>query len=278
MLLAFDIGNTEITVGLFSEGRLLANWRVQTATERSADEYAMIVDHLFDYEGYGFGDVDNVIISSVVPSVLHTFRRLSEKYFGIPAIVVESGIKTGLIVKYDNPKQVGGDQIVNAVAAVNKYGGPLIVVDFGTATTVCAIDGRDEYLGGTVSPGLKISSDALFEKTAMLPKVELDAPGRIICGNTVESMQAGLIYGHVGMIEYTVSEMKKEMEAAGDMEPIKVIATGVYTDMMMKAGLSCIDHVDEFLALEGLEILYEKNSRERKTASGKHIWEKNTEK
>ncbi|MGI6177109.1 MAG: type III pantothenate kinase [Eubacterium sp.] len=275
MLLAFDIGNTEITVGLFSAGKLLTHWRLQTASERSADEYAMIVNHLFTYEGYSFDEIDDVIISSVVPSVLHTFRDLSEKYFGISALVVESGIKTGLIIKYDNPKQVGGDQIVNAVAAVNKYGGPLIVVDLGTATTVGAIDGKDEYLGGTVTPGLKISSDALFEKTAMLPKVELDAPGKIICSNTVESMQAGIIYGHVGMIEYIVAKMKEEMKANGAEGPIKVIATGVFADMMMEAGLSCIDHVDEFLTLDGLEIIYEKNIKERKPASGKHVWEKN---
>ena len=186
---------------------------------------------------------------------------MSMKYFGCKPIVVESGVKTGLVIKYDNPKQVGADRIVNAVAAVNKFGGPLIIIDLGTATTFCAVTDKAEYLGGTIAPGLKISSEALFEKTAKLPKVELDEPGHTICRNTVESMQSGLIYGHMGMVEFIVREMKKELqEICGADKEVKVVATGGLASMIA-GGVECIDIVDKMLTLEGLEIIYEKNKK-----------------
>ncbi len=261
MLLAFDIGNSNTVLGVFRGDELLTNWRIETDPHKSADEYGMLVSQLFAYDKLNMDEVDDIIISTVVPSVLFTLEHMSMKYFGCKPIVVESGVKTGLVIKYDNPKQVGADRIVNAVAAVNKFGGPLIIIDFGTATTFCAVTDKAEYLGGTIAPGLKISSEALFEKTAKLPKVELDEPGHTICKNTVESMQSGLIYGHMGLVEFMVREMKKELaEICGKDKPIKVVATGGLASMIA-GGVDCIDEVDKMLTLEGLKVIYEKNKK-----------------
>lgn len=259
MLLAFDVGNTNIVLGVFEDGKLIQNWRLETDNNKSADEYGMIINQLFSYVGLDLGRVDDVIVSTVVPSVLYTIQHLSQKYFKKRALVIESGVKTGLIIKYDNPKQVGADRIVNAVAAYEKYGGPLVVIDFGTATTFCAVSEKAEYLGGTIAPGLKISSEALFEKTAKLPKVELEEPGRVICKNTIQSMQSGLVYGHMGVVDHIVKKMRKELEAITESDrPVKVIATGGLANLI-DDGLDCIDVVDKMLTLEGLRIIYEKN-------------------
>lgn len=261
MLLAFDIGNSNIVLGVFQDGKLITNWRIETDNNKSADEYGMIINQLFMYEGLKTSDVEDVIISTVVPSVLYTLQHLSQKYFNKRAIVVESGVKTGLIVKYDNPKQVGADRIVNAVAAFSKYGGPLIIIDFGTATTFCAVTDKAEYLGGSIAPGLKIASEALFEKTSKLPKVELEEPGQTICKNTIQSMQSGLVYGHMGMVDYIVRKMEKELDAITTSgKPVTVVATGGLSTMI-ESGVTCIDHVDKMLTLEGLEIIYEKNKK-----------------
>ncbi|MEG0829924.1 MAG: type III pantothenate kinase [Anaerovoracaceae bacterium] len=261
MLLAFDVGNTNIVLGIFENGELVQNWRLETDNNKSADEYGMIVNQLFQYEGLDLGKVEDVIISTVVPSVLYTLQHLSMKYFNKRAIVIGPGIKTGVIIKYDNPKQVGADRIVNAVAAHTKYGGPLIIIDFGTATTFCAITEKAEYIGGTIGPGLKISSEALFEKTAKLPKVELEEPGAVICRNTIQSMQSGLVYGHMGMVDYIVKKMKAELkEYCQTDEEVKVIATGGLATMI-DSGIGCIDHVDKMLTLEGLEMIYRKNKK-----------------
>ncbi|MBO4991706.1 MAG: type III pantothenate kinase [Firmicutes bacterium] len=266
MLLAFDVGNTNIVLGVFKDGQLIQNWRMETDTGKSADEYGMIVNQLFRYEGLKTEDVKDVIISTVVPPVLFTLQHLSTKYFHRRAIVIGPGIKTGLVVKYDNPKQVGADRIVNAVAALAKYGGPLIIIDFGTATTFCAVSDKAEYLGGTIAPGIKISSDALFEKTAKLPRVELEAPGQAICKNTIESMQSGLVYGYMGLVEHIVARMRKELKETYHIEKEpKVIATGGLATMI-NSGVDCIDCVDKMLTLEGLRIIYEKN---RPLGSGK---------
>ncbi|MDR0885874.1 MAG: type III pantothenate kinase [Clostridiales Family XIII bacterium] len=264
MLIAFDVGNTNIVLGVFKDGELIESWRMDSITKKSADEYGMIIVQLFEHAKLSVDDVDDVIISTVVPSVLYTLQHLSQKYLGRKAIVVGPGIKTGLIVKYDNPKQVGADRIVNAVAALTKYGGPLIIVDLGTATTFCAVTSDWEYLGGSIAPGLKISSDALFEKTAKLPKVELESPGRTICKNTIDSIQSGLVYGHMGMIEYFIREMKKELTKIEKTDkPVRVVATGGLATMIQE-GVDCIDYVDKLLTLEGLAIIYEKNKRPRK--------------
>ena len=272
MLLAFDVGNTNIVMGVFDDGKMITSWRLETDYNKSADEYGMIVNQLFSYEGLKVTDVNDVIISTVVPSVLYTLQHLSQKYFHRRAIVIGPGIKTGLVIKYDNPKQVGSDRIVNAVAAHAKYSGPLIIIDFGTATTFCAISAEAEYLGGTIAPGLKISSEALFEKTAKLPKVELEEPGHVICRNTINSMQSGLVYGHMGMVDYVVRKMKKELqEYEGSECEVKVIATGGLA-ALIDAGIDCIDHVDKMLTLEGLRLIYEKN-RKLKRHDHKHTLE-----
>lgn len=261
MLLAFDIGNSNIVLGLFQDGKLLTNWRIETDQRKSADEYGMLINQLFAFEGYKTTDVTDVILSTVVPSMIFTIQHMANKYFNKRLIVIEAGVKTGLIIKYDNPKQVGADRIVNAVAAYEKYGGPLIVIDFGTATTFCAISEKAEYLGGTIAPGLKISSDALFEKTSKLPKVELEEPGKVICKNTITSMQAGLVYGHMGVVDYIVRKMKEELRAITESgkDPI-VVATGGLSSLI-ESGVDCIDYVDKMLTLEGLEIIYKKNKR-----------------
>ena len=259
MLLAFDVGNTNIVLGVFKDGALIQNWRLETDNNKSADEYGMVVNQLFQYVGLKMEDVEDIIISTVLLSLQH----LSMKYFNKRAIVIGPGIKTGLIVKYDNPKQVGADRIVNAVAAHAKYGGPLIIIDFGTATTFCAVSEKAEYLGGTIGPGLKISSEALFEKTAKLPKVELEEPGSVICRNTIQSMQSGLVYGHMGMVDYIVRKIKKDLQEYSETdEPVKVIATGGLATLIDN-GVDCIDHVDKMLTLEGLEMIYRKNRRKK---------------
>ncbi len=259
MLLGFDVGNSNTVIGVFDGERMINNWRIETDMNKSADEYGMLISQLFNYEGIDMKAVDDLIISTVVPSVLFTLQHMATKYFGKKAIVVEAGIKTGLIVRYDNPGQVGADRIVNAVAALAKYGGPLIIIDFGTATTFDAISDKAEYLGGTIAPGLKISSEALFEKTSKLPKVEIEDPGRVICKNTQESMQSGLVYGHMGMCDYIVNIMKEELKAyCGDEKKVTVVATGGISTMI-DSGLDCIDYVDKLLTLEGLRIIYEKN-------------------
>lgn len=273
MLLAFDVGNTNIVLGVFKDGKLIQNWRMETDKLKSADEYGMMINQFFAFEGLSTKDVKDVIISTVVPSILYTLQHLSMKYFNRRAIVIGPGIKTGLIVKYDNPKQVGADRVVNAVAAFHKYGGPLIVIDFGTATTFCAISEKEEYLGGSITSGIKISSDALFEKTAKLPRVELEAPGHTICRNTNESMQAGLVYGYMGVVEYIVHRMKKELMeiCKTDREPVVVATGGLAT--LIEEGVDCIDHVDKMLTLEGLQIIYEKNKQAHNRMKGKEILE-----
>mgnify|MGYP000148103727 FL=1 len=264
MLLAFDIGNTNIVLGVFKDKELITSWRIKTDAQKSTDEYGMIVSQLFEYEGLRMQDIDDIIISTVVPSVLFTIQHLSQRYFGINSIVVASGVKTGLKIKYDNPKQVGADRIVNAVAAYEKFGGPLIIIDFGTATTFCAISKHAEYLGGTIAPGVKISADSLFEKTSKLPKVELENPDHAICRNTIQSMQAGLLYSHMGMVEYVVDMMKRELAEYDPEAPeAKVIATGGLASMI-EAGVDCIDTIERMLTLEGLQLIYDKNKNQYK--------------
>ena len=267
MLLAFDVGNTNIVLGVFDGDKLIQSWRLETDNNKSADEYGMLVNQLFQYEGLKTTDVKAVIISTVVPSVLFTLQHLSQKYFHRKALVIGPGIKTGLIVKYDNPKQLGADRIVNAVAAYNKYGGPLIVIDMGTATKFCAITSKAEYLGGTIAPGVKIASEALVEKTAKLPKIELEIPGHVICRNTIQSMQSGVVYGHMGMVDFIVKKLKAELaEADNSGKPITVIATGGMASLI-SSELDCIDYLDKTLTLEGLKIIYDKNRKENRRSA-----------
>jgi len=254
MLLAVDVGNTNIVLGLFKKDELLMSWRISTDKNKSADELGMIVSQLFSYNDLTFDMVSDVIISSVVPSIMYSLQHMALKYFECEAIVIGPGIKTGMNVKYDNPKQVGADRIVNAVAGYKKYGGPLIIVDFGTATTFCAITDDFKYLGGTIAPGIKISSDALYQNAAKLTKVELVKPDRVICKNTTESIQSGVLLGYVGLVEYIVKRMKDELGAPD----AKVIATGGLATMISEE-TDCIDHIDRLLTLEGLLMIYKLN-------------------
>lgn len=254
MLLVFDVGNTNMVIGIYKDKTLIKHWRICTDIQKTSDEYGMIIGNLLAHDKIDIKSIDDVIISSVVPNVMHALENFCIKYCNKKPMIVGPGIKTGLNIKYDNPKQVGADRIVNAVAAIEKYGSPLIVVDFGTATTFCAISEKSDYLGGTICPGLMISSEALFNGAAKLPRVELLKPGKTICKTTVEAMQAGMIYGYVGQVEKIISMMKKEL----GNEDIKVIATGGLSSLI-HSETDSIDHIDKFLTLDGLRLIHAKN-------------------
>lgn len=254
MLLVFDVGNTNMVLGIYKDNELIKDWRINTDKEKTSDEYGILISSLFKYEGIEMSEIKDVIISSVVPNVMHSLENFCIKYCNKQPLIVGPGIKTGLNIKYDNPKQVGADRIVNAVAGIEKYGYPLILVDFGTATTFCAISERGEYLGGTIAPGIKISSEALFQRASKLPRVELLKPGTTICKSTVTAMQSGIIYGYVGLVDKIISMMKDELNCEG----IRVVATGGLANLIASETDS-IDNVDKFLTLEGLKVIYEKN-------------------
>lgn len=254
MLLVFDVGNTNMVIGIYKDKSLVKDWRICTDIHKTSDEYGMLIGNLLAHDNIDIKSIDDVIISSVVPNVMHALENFCIKYCEKKPMIVGPGIKTGLNIKYDNPKQVGADRIVNAVAAIEKYGSPLIIVDFGTATTFCAISDKAEYLGGTICPGLKISSEALFNGAAKLPRVELIKPGKTICKATVEAMQAGIIYGYVGQVEKIISMMKKELGS----EDVKVIATGGLSTLI-HSETDSIDYIDKYLTLDGLRLIYLKN-------------------
>ena len=254
MLLVFDVGNTNMVLGIYEGKELKKYWRISTDKAKTSDEYGMLINNLFQYDNVDIKSIKDVIISSVVPNVMHSLENFCIKYFNKQPLVVGPGVKTGLNIKYDNPKQVGADRIVNAVAAIEKYKAPMIIIDFGTATTFCAISAKGDYLGGTIAPGIKISSEALFQRASKLPRVELLKPGMTICKNTVSAMQSGIIYGYVGLVDKIVKMMKEEL----DNEEIKVIATGGLSSLIASETNS-IDCVDKFLTLEGLRIIYDKN-------------------
>ena len=254
MLLVFDVGNTNMVLGIYEGKELKKYWRISTDKAKTSDEYGMLINNLFQYDNVDIKSIKDVIISSVVPNVMHSLENFCIKYFNKQPLVVGPGIKTGLNIKYDNPKQVGADRIVNAVAAIEKYRAPMIIIDFGTATTFCAISAKGDYLGGTIAPGIKISSEALFQRASKLPRVELLKPGITICKNTVSAMQSGIIYGYVGLVDKIVKMMKEEL----GNEDVKVVATGGLSSLIASETNS-IDCVDKFLTLEGLRIIYDKN-------------------
>ena len=253
MLLTVDVGNTNTMLGVFRGEELIANWRLTTAREQTVDEYGVLTRNLFALAGMDRNDITGVIISSVVPPVNWTLGEMSRVYLGRKALFVEMGVKTGMAVLVDNPAEVGADRIVNGVAAFHLYGGPCIVVDFGTAITFDAISAKGEYLGGVIAPGLGIAAEALFARAAKLPRVEIKDPGKVIGTNTVTHMQAGLYYGAVDMVDGMLARMKKELG-----ENAKVVATGGQARLVGK-GSKYIEHTDEFLTLTGLRLIWEKN-------------------
>ncbi|MGL4991952.1 MAG: type III pantothenate kinase [Sarcina sp.] len=257
MILLIDAGNTNIVLGLSKNDDYIASWRISTDAKKTSDEYAIQVMQLFNQSNLNPNEVEGIIISSVVPNIMHSVENMVRKCFKKEPLIIGPGIKTGINIKYDNPREVGADRIVNAVAAYEEHKRALIIVDFGTATTYCAITEKGDYLGGNICPGIKISSEALFERAAKLPRVELEKPKHIICKNTVTSMQAGIIYGYIGQVEYIVRRMKDEMKELGEKEPL-VIATGGLANLINKE-TKVIDRVEPKLTLEGLKILYDKN-------------------
>lgn len=260
MILVIDVGNTNIVLGVYEKEELIASWRLSTDSKRTADEYGIQVIQLFLQDKLDPTDVEGVIISSVVPNIMYSLEHMIKKYFEVDPIIVGPGVKTGINIKYDNPKEVGADRIVNAVAAHEIYKRSLIIIDFGTATTFCAVTSRGDYLGGTISPGIKIASEALFERAAKLPRIELIKPSAVIGKNTVSSMQAGIVYGYIGQVDYIVEKMRKELMEFGEEEPT-IIATGGLAKLISEES-RFVDKIDPILTLKGLRIIYEKNKEQ----------------
>lgn len=257
MLLVVDVGNTNIVLGVYEGKKLLVDWRLSTGVPRTADEYGITIINLFEKTDIDFKTVESVIISSVVPTVMYSLEHAIRKYFKVEPLIVGPGVKNGINIKYDNPKEVGADRIVNAVAAHEIYKCSLIIIDFGTATKFCAVGKNGDYYGGAICPGIKTSIDALFEKAAKLPRIELIKPPTVICKNTIQNMQSGIIYGNVGQVDYIVDKMKKEMIDFGEDEPF-VVATGGMAYLIASESKK-INKVNPYLTLEGLRIIYEKN-------------------
>ncbi|WP_024832816.1 type III pantothenate kinase [Ruminiclostridium josui] len=254
MILVVDVGNTHIVLGVFEGKKLLANWRLGTNKEQTSDELGMLILGLFNHEKLSVDKVDAVIVASVVPPIMYTLEHAIKKYINVQPMIIGPGTKTGINIRYQNPKEVGADRIVNAVAGFDLYGGPLIIVDMGTATTFCAISEKGEYLGGVICPGMKISAEALYQKAAKLPRIDLVKPEGVIGKNTVSSMQSGVFYGYVGQVDYIVNRIKKEMQE----DNIRVIATGGLSRLIAEESVT-INDVNPTLTLEGLRLIYERN-------------------
>jgi type III pantothenate kinase len=254
MLLTIDIGNTNITLGLFdAEQTLQYHWRIKTDLERMADEYGLMVWGLMQHQDVKFDHIDGVAIASVVPPITQIFVKMIKRFFDQTPLVVEAGVKTGIKIRYDSPRDVGADRIVDAAATYNMYGGPACVVDFGTATTFDAISDKGEYLGGAIAPGMGIASEALFSRTSKLPRVDLVRPPRAVGTNTVFAMQSGLIFGYVGLVEGMVARFRAEL---GD--DMRVIGTGGLADIIAQE-TDVIKVVNPWLTLQGLQIVWEMN-------------------
>jgi type III pantothenate kinase len=253
VLLAIDVGNTNTVLGVFEGARLLQSWRIETNHTRTGDEYGILVRQLFSLTAIDHGRVHAVAISSVVPPMAFTLRQMATRYFQVEPLFVGPGIKTGMPILYENPREVGADRVVNAVAAFEKWKSALIVVDFGTATTFDAVTPKGEYLGGAICPGVTISMEALFRAASKLPRVEFQRPPHVVGRNTVHSMQSGLVFGYVGLVDGLCARMAEELGTAP-----KVVATGGLASLI--AGIStAISEVDDQLTLDGLRIIHERN-------------------
>ncbi|OYD06338.1 type III pantothenate kinase [Paludifilum halophilum] len=255
MLMVMDVGNTHIVLGLYEGEELLYHWRVHTDRNSTEDEYAMRLKNLFQHVGIEMADIEGLIICSVVPPLTHVFKLLARKYFHVTPLIVGPGVKTGLNIQYENPREVGADRIANAVAAIERFGPPVIVVDFGTATTFCFIDEKGHYLGGAITPGISISTEALYQRASQLTRIEIVKPESVVGRNTVKSVQAGVFYGYVGVVDGIVSRMKEQMS-----QPPTVVATGGLAELICGEART-IDEVDPLLTLAGLKLIYERNQK-----------------
>ena len=253
MLLAIDIGNTNVALGVFQEKELIKNWKIKAVQEKTCDEYAITLLNLLSLSGLEAARIKSVIISSVVPPLTPVFQNVCRSLFQIRPLVVGPGLRTGLAILYENPQEVGADRVVASIAVFDKFGGPSIVVDFGTATTFDAISSTGEYLGGAIAPGIQISAEALYLKTAKLPRIEIRKPKEAVGRTTVTSMQSGLYFGYIGLVSNIIKEIKRELG-----RDTKVISTGSFAVEIYKE-IEFIDFYEPFLVLEGLRILHERN-------------------
>lgn len=253
MLFVLDIGNTHTVLGVFDKNELLYEWRIKTDRHKTGDEFGMLIHHLFDYKGISFSDINGVVISSVVPTIMFSLQNMCRDYFRIePIIVGEHDIKSYIEISYPNPKEIGADRIVNAVSAIEIYGAPLIIIDFGTATTFCYIDEESTYNGGVIAPGINISLEALYTKASKLPKIDIKSPEKVIGRSTVEAMQSGAYYGYVSQVDGIIEKIKNEV----GVNP-KIIATGGLANHIAKESTT-IHEVDRHLTLKGLNIIYQR--------------------
>lgn len=257
MLLAIDIGNTNIVFGVFNNNDLIFEWRISTDKNKTSDEYGLLFKQVFEYSNINDEDIDQIIIGSVVPDLISTVVRAMNRYFNIDPLIVDTDTNLGIVNKYTNPEEVGTDRLINSVAAYNRYKSAAIIVDIGTAISFDYINENGEYLGGAIAPGLGIAAQALFCKTAKLPKIELEKPEHIIGTTTEESMQSGLVNGYIGLVDYIIEKILEEKNKTED--EVKIIATGGFSKLIMQSS-KYIQEIDKMITLKGLKIINDLNS------------------
>jgi type III pantothenate kinase len=257
MLLCVDIGNTNIVVGVYRGDELLTHWRLSTDYDKMPDEYGLMILGLLEHSGLRVQEIEGVIVASVVPPVTNLFAEMVDHYLHLKPLIVGTGVKTGVAIRYESPRDVGADRVVNAAAAYRLYGGPACVVDFGTATTFDALSASGEYLGGAIAPGIYIGADALFKRTAKLPPVDLQRPGRAIGTNTMDALRSGILFGYVGLTEGMIARFRAELGPE-----MRVIATGGLAEVIA-AETDQIQHIDPWLTLKGLRMIWEMNEGAR---------------